>query len=61
MRVQLSTPALATGRRGARDFTVAGAKVVRDAFEVRVPAGGGEVHVQVAWSEGPPSAEPEAA
>lgn len=49
VRVQLTAPAYATGRRTAHAFAVRGAEYVRDAFEI--DAVGSEVRVQITWSE----------
>ena len=48
VRVQLSAPALATGRRAASGFAVAGAKQVRGAFELPA-AKSGATQLTVSW------------
>ena len=49
VRVQLSAPAHATGRRTAHGFAVSGAALVRDAFEVA--AVDSEVRVRITWED----------
>ena len=54
IRIQLDTPALATGRRTASGFAVRGGKLVRGAWELPMPTSEGaptSVPVTITWKE----------
>lgn len=50
VRVQLSTPALPTGRRRADMFAIEGAERVRGAWQIAMPAGASSMDLKATWT-----------